>query len=537
MSVGTLDLVSMEWQRVQLVIRLRGTVSEVAALTGLGLTRIGRSRETMSATNETTVEGGLIVRFNVMAGPRRRPLDPGSWMLTSDTGLERPAIRLRVDQLGGLDATRSFRLARSRYDARAIVDPGRATLELAIAVDPFGGRDPVRWPRWRVGRRTVHAILVGGRRASRRLFGAAARLGNRRTGRRIVFATAARSGLTGNLEVVRDRMIERGFGAEYDLVTLHLPPPAIGLRRLQVRWREVRLLLGAEAILVAGSRQRAVYGIAYDPDVRFIQLWHASGAFKTVGYSRVGRALAPNPYDFVHKDYTHAIVSSNHDVPFYAEAFAIPEARVVPIGIPRMDRFFDERARVAGRAAALAAFPSAEGRTVWLFAPTFRGDSHAATYDCGRIDFAGLHALAVAKDAIVIFKMHPFVREPVPIPEAMTDRLIDGTRTSVDVNDLLFVVDLLITDYSSIVFEFSALGRPMLFFAYDLDEYVAERDFYVPFEEFVPGRIVRTFPELLEAIRRDDYRAEKVDAFVRAHFAHLDAGATDRVIDELVLAR
>ena len=76
-----------------------------------------------------------------------------------------------------------------------------------------------------------------------------------------------------------------------------------------------------------------------------------------------------------------------------------------------------------------------------------------------------------------------------------------------DVNDLLFAVDLLVTDYSSIVFEYSTLRRPMLFFAYDLEDYVATRDFYVPFESFVPGRIVRTFAEMVDAIRRDDYEA------------------------------
>ena len=95
--------------------------------------------------------------------------------------------------------------------------------------------------------------------------------------------------------------------------------------------------------------------------------------------------------------------------------------------------------------------------------------------------------------------MHPFVSDPLDVPEAYRDRLHRRRPTSpIDVNDLLFAVDLLITDYSSIVFEYSTLGRPMLFFAYDLDEYVAERDFYVPFEAFVPGRIVRTFPELLD---------------------------------------
>jgi CDP-ribitol ribitolphosphotransferase len=129
------------------------------------------------------------------------------------------------------------------------------------------------------------------------------------------------------------------------------------------------------------------------------------------------------------------------------------------------------------------------------------------------------------------------VTEPLAIPESMRDRLLDGSAIPLDVNDLLFAVDLVVTDYSSIVFEFSTLGRPMLFFAYDLDEYVATRDFYEPFESFVPGRTVRTFPEMLDAIRRDDFEVEKVAAFATRHFAHLEGGSTDRVIDDLILAR
>jgi CDP-ribitol ribitolphosphotransferase len=85
------------------------------------------------------------------------------------------------------------------------------------------------------------------------------------------------------------------------------------------------------------------------------------------------------------------------------------------------------------------------------------------------------------------------------------------------------------------VFEYSTLGRPMLFYAYDLEEYVASRDFYEPYEEFVPGRIVRTFEELVDAIRRADYQVEKVARFAARHFDHLDGSSTDRVI-ELILS-
>ena len=71
-----------------------------------------------------------------------------------------------------------------------------------------------------------------------------------------------------------------------------------------------------------------------DPDIRIIQLWHAAGAFKTVGYSRVGKPGDPSPFGTAHKDYTAAIVGSDFDVPFYAEAFGIPESRVIPTGHP-----------------------------------------------------------------------------------------------------------------------------------------------------------------------------------------------------------
>ena len=245
-----------------------------------------------------------------------------------------------------------------------------------------------------------------------------------------------------------------------------------------------------------------------------------------------------NPFSRVHKNYTAAIVSSEFDVPFYAEAFGIPEERVVPTGIPRMDRFFDEDARAAGVDGGTRGVPGDR-----------RPDDDPVRADLPRRDdprrLLRLRACSTTPPSTRCASRRTrssssrctrSCSEPLAIPEAFRDRLLDGSTAGIDVNDLLFAVDLLITDYSSIVFEYSTLGRPMLFFAYDLDEYVATRDFYVPFESFVPGRIVRTFPELLDAIRRDDYEGEKVAAFAARHFAHLDGGSTDRVIDELIVA-
>jgi CDP-glycerol glycerophosphotransferase (TagB/SpsB family) len=521
------------WERIQLVVGLAG---DIAVLEDLRLELVreegAQPREPMRPTWMGAPSGGRrVVRFNVMLGPGQAPLARGKWELMVGTdGGARPIVFERVDPIEVFLAERTFRYRGGLYRVAPKVDRERGALELEIVHRRSRRRRPWyrRRPAWTTAtglRRRIFAWLLAWHRST-----------GQRNGRRVVFTSDSHSALAGNLAVVYDRMVARGLDREYELTTI-FKPSVTASRSWRDRWRLPHLLARADVILL-DDYQPVIYRLPPDPARRVVQLWHASGAFKTVGYSRVGKPGGPSPFWRRHKNYTAAIVSGGHDVPYYAEAFGLPEERVVPTGIPRTDRFFDAAHREAGRAAAVAAFPAIEGHRVILFAPTFRGHGpRDAWYDYDHVDWAGLHAACLETDAVVIVKMHPFVREPVPIPTALADRLIDGTRSPIDVNDLLFAVDLLITDYSSIVFEFSTLLRPMLFFAYDLEEYVASRDFYVPFAEFVPGRIARTFDEVLAALRADDFEFDKVPAFTRRHFDHLDGGATDRVIDELILGR
>jgi len=428
-----------------------------------------------------------------------------------------------------------FPLSQGRYLVRPVLDGAANTLALDVSFDPAARREPGTTGAGRL-RRTSRDRMIGIRRVAFGLLVSVSRRLLRPRRRRVLFTSRLISEMSGNLKIVRDRMVERGLDRELDLVTMLRP----GLTEHWGFADRVRLAgqLATASVIVIDDTFLPLYWLRLRPDVRIIQLWHASGAFKTVGYSRTGKHGDLSPFGRVHKNYSAAIVSSAFDAPFYAEAFGIPEERVIPTGIPRMDRFFDERWRRAGIQAARAAFPAIAGRTVILLAPTYRGETiKEASYGFEQLDYAALHALCLERDAVVIIKMHPFVQARLAIPEAFRDRILDGSASSMDVNDLLFAVDLLITDYSSIVFEFSTLGRPMLFFAYDLDAYTAERDFYVPYEAFVPGRIVRTFADLLDAIRREDYQLEMVADFAARHFAHRDAGSTDRVIDDLILAR
>lgn len=102
-----------------------------------------------------------------------------------------------------------------------------------------------------------------------------------------------------------------------------------------------------------------------------------------------------------------------------------------------------------------------------------------------------------------------------------------------EVNDVLFITDLLISDYSSLIYEFSVFEKPMLFFAFDLEDYIATRDFYEGYEEFVPGKIVESFDELLEALYKKDFEKYKVKPFLDKHFKYQDGRSSERLVRHL----
>ena len=267
-------------------------------------------------------------------------------------------------------------------------------------------------------------------------------------------------------------------------------------------------------------------GISRKTDV--IQLWHACGAFKTFGFSRTGKRGGPRQVSPTHRGYSYAFVSSASIAKYYAEGFGIAFEKIIPYGVPRTDIFFDEHVRQEKRKTLYDQYPSIKDKRVILFAPTFRGDGKmSAHYEKKRFDPNVLMNQLDENDVLII-KHHPFVELKYKIEERNRDRIFDFSRES-EINDLLFITDLLITDYSSVIYEASLLTIPMLFYAYDLDNYVATRDFYSGYEHFVPGKIVRTQEELVAAVLSQDYEADKIEPFCKANFDIRDGKASERV--------
>ncbi|WP_224448092.1 CDP-glycerol glycerophosphotransferase family protein [Haloprofundus salilacus] len=196
----------------------------------------------------------------------------------------------------------------------------------------------------------------------------------------------------------------------------------------------------------------------------------------------------------------------------FRTGFGLPDDRLVVTGYPRTDVFFES---VPG--ATLCTDETeldrirrlADDHDVWLYMPTFREDPSAQASE--HVDFAALDAVLAERDAYLVVKLHP--KERLDADLSAFDRLLE-LPAGVDVYPLLPATDGLITDYSSVLFDYLLLDRPVIRYAYDLEVYRAERGFYYDYEELSPGPTAREFDELLDALATaldgdDDHAAER----------------------------
>ena len=269
-------------------------------------------------------------------------------------------------------------------------------------------------------------------------------------------------------------------------------------------------------------------------DTKVIQLWHACGAFKRFGYSLEGKKYGAKAAELNafprHRNFTYVTVSSPEVAWAYAQAFHMedrPEA-IVPVGIARTDLFFKKK-QVESARQKLQALTGGRYSRFLLYAPTFRGGaSNASTPPLP--DFALIHDALGPAWGIVI-NQHPFIDHRPSIPQQAREYVFDMTGR-MGIQELMMAGDICITDYSSIVFEYALLERPMLFFAPDLEEYDDWRGFYYPYEEMTPGPVLTTSCELADRLRDIDrkFDKEQLHRFREKFMSACDGHAVERIL-------
>ncbi len=254
-----------------------------------------------------------------------------------------------------------------------------------------------------------------------------------------------------------------------------------------------------------------------------VQLWHSCGLMKRIAHD-AGQDIPKGYRGNMFGNYTYLTLSAQICVPVHARALRIPEERIRATGISRTDYYFDEEWNRRCREAFCEQYPQAKGKRIALWAPTFRGNAAMPRLE-------GLQELRRAAEALqdewyFVIKAHPHV-----------DAHGQVSNCSIPTEELLPVADLMITDYSSVMFDFLLYQRPIILFAPDLEQYEAERGFYLNYRE-IPYPLAQTAEELERAVaglggaREGKGRSdEEVDRFREEYVGACDGHATERILE------
>lgn len=340
---------------------------------------------------------------------------------------------------------------------------------------------------------------------------------------RIVFASPRHATLEGNLRYIHDAVV--ATHPERERVLLLEPYGYALLSKVVYLLRLIRGMyyLCTSELFIVDNAYFPIHVGPHRPETTVVQVWHAAGALKRFGLDgSVGEQEAERA--FLHRHYDYVVTAGESSRAPYASALRTPVERVLPLGTPRTDFFFDAAAMRAARERLLGQYPRLIGRRVVLYAPTFRGRGEARRPAPG-FDAVRLRAL-LPDDHVLVLKTHPNL-DPSATPTDGYDVVIDPAH---EVNEAFTVADVLVTDYSSSLFEWALLRRPLVLFVPDLEEYAADPGMYLDYERDMIGTRVRDIEAVAEAIVRAEVDEAAVDAFIARHLDACDGQASRRFV-------
>ncbi|GAB3602235.1 CDP-glycerol glycerophosphotransferase family protein [Microbacterium aureliae] len=300
-------------------------------------------------------------------------------------------------------------------------------------------------------------------------------------------------------------------------LSVEVPDGAVAVVEGSPQWWQAR---GAARLLVVNDWLRRRF--VRRPGQVVLQTWHGT-PLKRLALHRPG--FAPRRWAAVIKEsrrWNVLLAQNPYAAGILRRAYAFARRPVWVEGYPRNDVL------VTGDGAAVReALGIAPGERVLLYAPTWRDDRTEM------VDFVDPAALAAAADAVVLVRGHS--RTLLPGRDSAGPRVVDVTGYP-DTSQLLLAADALITDYSSVMFDFSVTGKPMYFLVPDLEHYRGElRGFYFDLVAHAPGPVVRSQQDLVAALAADPARHAAAYERWRARFnAREDGAAAERVVARIL---
>lgn len=250
-------------------------------------------------------------------------------------------------------------------------------------------------------------------------------------------------------------------------------------------------------------------------DVFVIQFWHACGAIKKFG-NAINRKYSIANYNIV-------LSTSNYWQKPYSQAFSVKEENVLPLGLPRTDELFNKKWIKEKRENLLKKYPQLKNKQIVLYAPTFRGNIYKGFY---QIELNIKKILEnLSDDFVFLYKFHPLLGNY----ELENDSRIINMNYE-DTHELFTICDILISDYSSIIFDFMLLNKPIILYVPDYEEYKRDLGVFVNIENLgLPLCINEN--EIIDAISNIDKHSQKILYLKDKFFKYQDGKNTERIVN------
>lgn len=339
----------------------------------------------------------------------------------------------------------------------------------------------------------------------------------------VVFADAHHDSLPFSMEYMKktlEESIRQGDLKNIEICERYLDFSKTGFLSL-IKWLSKFMKLYAEAEYVfICDNFLPVSSCKKRKETKVIQLWHSGGLLKKAGYDT--EDSVPGMYKGnVFKNYDLLTVSAPCCVEIIEKSLRQPKGVVKPTGISRSDIYFDQKYNEECIPEFYKTYPQARGKKIALWVPTFRGNaSDPKLVGEAEID----NAFSKLDGFFLVKKLHPHFENANP----------DRVSCKIPSERLLPVTDLLITDYSSIVFDYLAYKKPFVLFAPDLDEYEKNHGFYVDYYGY-PAAVAKSENELVDAVKKESEfrKTEDLEECYQYYMKMCDGGATKRILREI----
>ena len=265
-----------------------------------------------------------------------------------------------------------------------------------------------------------------------------------------------------------------------------------------------------------------------------VQLWHANGAIKTFGWEELTTsqrsAADKRRFQKVYDQFDEYLVGSKKMAQVFAQSYHVPQTRMSVIGYPRTDQLFNKIWQIQISQKIKTQYPCLIGKELILYTPTYREDKTGKPTMNLPEDFKQF-VNQLSDNQRLIIKLHPHVKA---VEKQLKQQLNSDKVIWVDdfsTNDLLVIADRLITDYSSVIFDYSLLpnAKQILFYCYDYDQYAQQVGIQADFKSWIPGKMVTTTVELINEVQQP-LEATDFTQFNQLWNTANDGHATERVL-------